>query len=141
MTRPTTGESCPGITRNTTGGRAGPAPTARCSVWRGPTTRPGAPPRPGSAGAGGGAGSGAPPPRPAPLAGQHAARLLAVGPRRHRVLQVRVPDVAAELADGVFRLLLARHERMMRVPQQGDGGGCRLLEQREQRGRVGEIAV
>ena len=54
---------------------------------------------------------------------------------------MRVPDVAAELADGVFRLLLARHKRMMRVPQQGDGGGCRLLEQREQGGRVGEIAV
>src|SRR5205807_187387 len=75
------------------------------------------------------------------LAGEHVAPILAIRSRRHRVLQVRVPDVAAELADGVLRLLLAGHEGVMRVPQQGDGGGRRLLEQREQRGRVGEIAV
>src|SRR2546429_280580 len=121
MTRPTTGESCPGITRNTTGGCARPAPTARPCVWRGPHTRP--------------------PPGPPPVAEGRTRQTLAGTPRGRRVLQVRVPDVAAELADGVFRLLLARHERMMRAPQQGDGGGCRLLEQREQRGRVGEIAV
>ena len=74
-------------------------------------------------------------------AGEHVTPVLAIGPRRHRVFQVRMPDVAAELADGVFRLLLARHERMVRVPQQGDRGRGRLLEQREQRGGVGEIAV
>ena len=54
---------------------------------------------------------------------------------------MRVPDIAAQLAHGVFGRLLSRNERMVRVPQQGHGGGGRLLEDLEQRRRVGEVAV
>src|SRR6266508_3389530 len=38
------------------------------------------------------------------------------------IFEMRVPDVASQLAHGVLWLLLARHEGVMRVPQQRDVG-------------------
>src|SRR5512132_2026967 len=48
-------------------------------------------------------------------AGEHVPSVL---PRRHRVLEVRVADPRAELAHRLLRLLLARHEGVVRVPEQ-----------------------
>src|SRR5438046_774766 len=73
-------------------------------------------------------------------AGQHVAP-PSFRRRRHRVLQVRVPDVAPELADGVFRLLFSRNERMMRVPQELHGRRVGLPQNLEQAGRVREVTV
>src|SRR2546430_13590747 len=82
-----------------------------------------------------------PPHRHLARTGEHVAAASRSRGGRHRVFEVHVPDVAPQLADRVFGLLLAGDERVMRVPQQGGSGGGRLLEQREQRGGVGEIAV